>query len=448
MIEMLKPNLTPQVAVRRGNPAVASRGRLTTSPALPTDGSAMSEPRAECPGRGGEKTGTGCVAGTRQRFASPAAVGSRGAGWLGRCRTTSRPASTGNNAWHADHLYRKRRLYSKRRTTFVSILSCVIVLSMMPATLLGRQGKVEGGEKPAKPKLPFQPDKNWVPLTQDHEVWMNLESKRILVGGQVCLNNGMLEMFACPKGTKEHEAIVAVNTPARYVHAALVALGAEPGPPVQFRPDYKPAQGTEIEVKVIWEDQQGKEHSVPAQQWIKNTKTDQVLQYPWVFAGSGFWTDEETGERFYYADGGEFICVSNFSTAMLDLPIRSTEANSALLFSAFTERIPPLGTRVFLQLTPKLKDKQPTEPSPANAQQADGKDENAQEEDGKEEDGKEANTRAGKQTDPKDETTGKAGKAPPNTDSPPPSNAKPREKAPEQTARNKRDKRQDKRQTP
>lgn len=293
----------------------------------------------------------------------------------------------------------------------------------MPAALLGQQGKVEAREKPAKPKLPFQPDKNWIPLTQDHEVWMNLESKRILVGGRVCLNNGMLEMFACPKGTKEHEAIVAVNTPARYVHAALVALGAEPGPPVQFRPAYKPAQGTEIEVKVIWEDQQGQEHAVRAQQWIKNTQTDQVLQYPWVFAGSGFWTDEETGERFYYADGGEFICVSNFSTAMLDLPIKSTEANSALLFSAFTERIPPLGTRVFLQLTPKLNDKQPTEPSPANAQ---------------EESGQEESNRAVKQTDPKGDTTGKAekpAKAPPKRASRPPSKAELREKTPEQTSR-------------
>ncbi|MFO7904920.1 MAG: YdjY domain-containing protein [Planctomycetota bacterium] len=254
---------------------------------------------------------------------------------------------------------------------WATIVWCVLLLSMLPATLFGEQKKVEAEarETPAKPKLPFQPGKKWVPLTQDHEVWMQLEKKRILVGGRVCLNNGMLEMFACPKGTKEHEAIVAVNTPARYVHAGLVALGAEPGPPVQFRPVYRPAQGTEIEVKVIWKDQQGEEHRARAREWIKNTKTGKVLQSPWVFAGSGFWTDEETGERFYYADGGEFICVSNFSTAMLDLPLKSSDANSNLVFSAFTERIPPIGTRVFLELTPKLKSEQSTEPSPANGKQ-------------------------------------------------------------------------------
>ena len=43
-----------------------------------------------------------------------------------------------------------------------------------------------------------------------------------------------------------------------------------------------------------------------------------------------------------------FSCVSNFPTAMLDLPIASSQANEALLFETFTERIPPRGTPVEL----------------------------------------------------------------------------------------------------
>ncbi len=162
-------------------------------------------------------------------------------------------------------------------------------------------------------------------------------------------------MFACPRGTKEHEAVVSANTPARYVHGGLMAVGAEPGRPVQFQPDYQPAQGVEVDVTVIWKDEQAEEHRTKAQEWVKHTKTGKALEYPWVFAGSGFWVDEEAGERFYYADGGELICVSNFSTAMLDLPVQSSDANDTLLFTAFTDRIPPLETRVFLLLTPKLK---------------------------------------------------------------------------------------------
>ena len=43
------------------------------------------------------------------------------------------------------------------------------------------------------------------------------------------------------------------------------------------------------------------------------------------------------GEKYYQADGGDFICVSNFPTALLDLPIASTQTNDSLLFTAATD---------------------------------------------------------------------------------------------------------------
>ena len=78
------------------------------------------------------------------------------------------------------------------------------------------------------------------------------------------------------------------------------------------------------------------------------------MTHGWVFAGSGFWTDPQTGQKHYQAEGGDFICVSNFPSAMLDLPIESTQANQGLLFEAFSKRIPPLGTRVRVILRPKV----------------------------------------------------------------------------------------------
>lgn len=50
-----------------------------------------------------------------------------------------------------------------------------------------------------------------------------------------------------------------------------------------------------------------------------------------------------SGNKHYLAENGNVICVSNFSDAMLDLPIKSTQVNAALMFEAFTERIPPVG---------------------------------------------------------------------------------------------------------
>jgi hypothetical protein len=131
-------------------------------------------------------------------------------------------------------------------------------------------------------------------------------------------------------------------------------LGAEPVHPVKFVPEFQPPAGTEIDITVQWLDQAGKWQEIRAQEWVKDVKTGKEMTHPWVFAGSGFGTDE-TGRQKYLAEFGDFICVSNFSTAMLDIPVESTQANEGLLFEAFTDRIPALGTPVRLILKPKLE---------------------------------------------------------------------------------------------
>jgi hypothetical protein len=207
---------------------------------------------------------------------------------------------------------------------------------------------------PTPPRLP-EP-KGAQRLSPEYDVWIDPKQKAVLIDGQISLREGMLEMFACIRNTKEHESIVSANTKAFLVHAALLRLGAEPGRPVRWQPKYEPPTGTEIDIHVLWVDEQGTQHTARAQNWVKDIRTDKEMTQPWVFAGSRFWTDEETGEQYYQAEGGDFICVSNFGTAMLDIPIESSQSNQELAFAAFTERIPPLGAPVRLVLKPKLKE--------------------------------------------------------------------------------------------
>jgi len=192
-------------------------------------------------------------------------------------------------------------------------------------------------------------------LMPGYDVWIDAANKRVVMDGTVCLREGQLEMFACTKGTKEHESVVAANTKAYAVHAGLLAVGAKVGTPVQFQPTYKPATGTEIEIGVVWTDKNGTVHRDRAQDWIQNVKTGKAMEYSWVFSGSGFWEDPDGGPKRYMAEAGDFICISNFPSAMLDLPVQSSQSNEELLFQAYTEHIPPLGTKVRLVLTPKLK---------------------------------------------------------------------------------------------
>jgi hypothetical protein len=243
---------------------------------------------------------------------------------------------------------------------------------------------------PAAPKLP-EP-KGAKRLSREYDVWVDPRQKAVLVDGQISLREGMLEMFACTRNTKEHESIVSANTKAFLVHAALLTVGAEPGSPVRFMPQYVPPSGnwlfdlpmvdfsellppiyvppsgTEIEVQVHWTDPNGRQLIARAQDWIKDIQTGKPMTHPFVFAGSSFWTDEETGKKYYQAEQGDFICVSNFSTAMLDIPVESSQTNTELAFEAFTERIPPLGAPVRLVLKPKLSQQGATQRVPGREQ--------------------------------------------------------------------------------
>jgi len=199
------------------------------------------------------------------------------------------------------------------------------------------------------------PPSELVKLSPTGDVWFDKKRKAVVVDGQVCLQQGQLEMFACPKGTKEHESVVSLNCTAEEVHAGLLAAGAKPGKPVSFDPDYKPATGQIIDIYVLWKDEEGQKQQMRAQEWIKDVKKEKAMAYDWVFAGSGFWKDEETGKEHYKANGGDLVCVSNFPTATLDLPIKSSDANDELQYVAYKEHVPPRGTKVRVVFIPRIE---------------------------------------------------------------------------------------------
>ena len=96
------------------------------------------------------------------------------------------------------------------------------------------------------------------------------------------------------------------------------------------------------------------------------------LDAPWVFAGSGFFVDEANGTKSYLAEGGDLICVANFSSAMLDLAVQSSATGeSNLMWEAWSDRIPPVGTEVLLELVPELDEKPVAKPTEKPAEKTD-----------------------------------------------------------------------------
>jgi len=109
------------------------------------------------------------------------------------------------------------------------------------------------------------------PLNPQKTVFIDVKRKRVFLKSRVSLREGLLEMFACLAGTKEHESVVAIETDAYVIHAALLSVGAEPGKPAQFDPEYKPPTGQHIDIFVNWTDHRGRPYRVPAQYWMRHS---------------------------------------------------------------------------------------------------------------------------------------------------------------------------------
>lgn len=316
----------------------------------------------------------------------------------------------------------------RSRDVFVKLTVPVVALvgAMLGGDLHAGEGTGGESKSAAGDKL--------VPLNKAGTVLLDAKGKRLVVKSKVVLREGVLEMLACLKQTKEHESILAVDAKAYVIHTGLLALGAKPGRPVQFVrevktpdgetkliEDYKPPTGQKIDIYLQWKDKDGKLRRVPSQSWVRHNinrfytaklkplpadlelpeepadgdlrydkrigeliwfghmtseKRDELLKLSkderyrkavesfhrqsqpremkaeWVFAGSGFHTDEETGKRYYQAEGGDLICVANFPTATIDVAIESSADEGGLLFEAYTERIPPAETEVTIELVP------------------------------------------------------------------------------------------------
>jgi hypothetical protein len=248
-----------------------------------------------------------------------------------------------------------------RASTRPSLFGLFVLTSLSAGFMLGCEGAADREEgrpknKAADKEKPIESKKVELSKNIFLEVLPD-KKRRVLISGEICLREGQLELFLCRKHTKEHEAVVSADVDARKIHAALNAAGATEGSPVSFVPEYRPASGTTIKVSVQYKDKD-KLVTVPAQSWVKNAKTNKPLDSDWVFAGSRLVDNPlDPGKKHYLANDGDVICVSNFETALLDLPIKSPKDDAERFFIANTERIPPLETTVVVILEPIVEAK-------------------------------------------------------------------------------------------
>ena len=116
-----------------------------------------------------------------------------------------------------------------------------------------------------------------------------------------------LEVLGCSPNTREHETFVVINAKPSHIHAAMLAIGLNPGAPgfwtlkdgalIPHQPT-----GDRLRVRFVYTDKDGKQTEQDPLDWIVNAKgkshfvdaekkvaADQSLAAPgWIFAGSKF----------------------------------------------------------------------------------------------------------------------------------------------------------------
>ena len=204
---------------------------------------------------------------------------------------------------------------------------------------------------PTSPATPGHPPT--APIELDH-MTIDLQGRRLVLQAEVCLRQGLLELLLCGWGTKEHESILHTPVKPSELHGGLLAIGLAPGKPAGvFQFEDQPAlaippRGQALSVTLRWTDAHGPATEAPAGQWLRAVGDGKVAApAAWIFVGSDL-----LGNDAYWADSsGELISVSNFPSAVLDVPFESSADNRLLAFAANTDAIPPEGTRVDVVLT-------------------------------------------------------------------------------------------------
>lgn len=171
-----------------------------------------------------------------------------------------------------------------------------------------------------------------------------------------------LELFICTPDTREHESLVMSSVLPSHIHAALLAIGLEPGRPGAWRWEGEevariPPDGDPVTIEFIWRDAAGEEHTDAPRSWVEHAATGEPIpDGSFVFAGSRF-VVRQGGER-YDADGaGTTVGLTTFGSETIAWSaVISPDAGTDEPVWIASGRTPPAGTAVTVRIRPAAED--------------------------------------------------------------------------------------------
>jgi len=184
-------------------------------------------------------------------------------------------------------------------------------------------------------------------------VQVDVAKRRCSFETEVCLREGALEFLVVGWQTKTHESILHTKAKASHLHAGLLLLGLTPGKPARWSGQeegarFLPPAGAGLKMELAWKDKNGKAHRVDAGAWLKAGGEKQFTPpKEWIFVGSEVLPDG----RYWAELDGEVVSVTNFASAVIDVPFRSSNVDAMRDLFANPAAIPPVGTKVEVILT-------------------------------------------------------------------------------------------------
>ena len=228
------------------------------------------------------------------------------------------------------------------------------------------------GEEPA-PKLSPQMGQALRKLNLPG-IKLNLKERCVDVNATICLHEGLLELVACTKGSKEHESILSIAARPMHIHTAMLLMGSRPGTPAMRKAQdgapnrwvpVEPA-GDPVHVSLVFPDSKGKPQEYPIQKFISPAQPDEISGIPtkkklatfsasFLFAGSHL-VENGAGPRKYVCEqSGNVISISTFGDELLCLPGIHGHQNDGLAWQVNSKGLPGIGEQVILRLRPKPK---------------------------------------------------------------------------------------------
>ncbi len=201
-------------------------------------------------------------------------------------------------------------------------------------------------------------------------ITLNLEERCVDVNATVCLHEGLLELVACTKGSKEHESILSIAARPMHIHTAMLLMGASPGTPAMRKAgtrwvSVEPA-GDRVQVSLVFAESKGKPQEYPIGKFISPAQPDEISGIPakkklatfpasFLFAGSHL-VENGAGPRKYVCEqSGNVISISTFGDELLCLPGIHGHQNDGLAWQVNANGLPGIGEQVILRLRPKSK---------------------------------------------------------------------------------------------